>query len=349
MQKRVISIAILEDGKLLVSLPDNKTEYIQPPIQVDTLIGVDVLEISGKNNAREHIDITATDINGVLAPWANFAALETAVRNMAKDANQLYFGGGSASGGATELKQDDQIALATKISQQLEVGGPLTFIDLTNSQGTGWPGFPFDVDLIQWNDGTTTVGGAIAPTTVNDANELIALFNANIPNNQMEFRDTTSVYLVAGTDSVPTAGYVNIQTTTPDALFYQQGFWGTDADTVPSSPKVTAEKLTNIVNGVSTTPNIVPYTTYSTAGTIDTIVQILPANPNRSKVAVSILNGTALIVKGVPGGSVRKGIPVSSFGTWFDSVGNDGRMYRGIISVINTANGLDFDFSVTEE
>ena len=99
-QKRATSVEVLEDGKILVKMPNNKTEYIQPPIQVDTLDNIEVLEVSGLNQVRVHIDTTITEIDNV-AFAGTFEQLETSIRGIAKDSNALLYAGGASGGGGT--------------------------------------------------------------------------------------------------------------------------------------------------------------------------------------------------------------------------------------------------------
>ena len=131
-QKRAISVEVLEDGKILVKMPNNKTEYIQPPIQVDTLDNIEVLEVAGLNKVLVHIDTTITEIDNV--PFAGtLEQLETSIRGIAKDSNALLYAGG-ASGGGGGASDVNVLTNATDFSTETTQLLVKTGIDDVNSE-----------------------------------------------------------------------------------------------------------------------------------------------------------------------------------------------------------------------
>lgn len=104
------SIDLLVDGKLSVFLTGGNSEgkkiYLQPPIVVDTLDANSLLTVRDVNNDTCTVDVDKLkEIDGV--PFVgDFAALETAIRELAKASNSVNYAGGGASGGASEAKQD---------------------------------------------------------------------------------------------------------------------------------------------------------------------------------------------------------------------------------------------------
>lgn len=348
-----------QDDLFLLYLDNGQDARLFPPMRIEE--DANFLKVWGRDN--KIISISKVGFE-VIINGTTYNDVEQATAQIAVEIGKIvtrYSGGGGGgvddvnlvSDGVGINKEATQLlvlAEAEEINSNLQAPQIFTYFDLAVSLGTPWPGFPFTVNQIDWNDGTTAVGGAITPTLVNNLAELVALFNSTIPNNQLEERSGTTVYLKPGTEGVPTAGgaFVNIQTTTPDILFYPKGNWATEPEPNPSSPKISAEKLCNIVDGQDTTPTITTLL-YPGGGTMNNSITMSAANANRNKIAITITGADAWIKKQVSGGSVREGILVKAGGTYFDSRDSAGYIYRGEWSIINVANGETPTFNVTEE
>ena len=89
------SITVLEDGKLSAFTGAVET-YLQPQIEVNTKDNLNQLLIKDKYNNSVLCDTTITSINGV-AFSGSFADLETQIRELAKQANELHSGQGGAN------------------------------------------------------------------------------------------------------------------------------------------------------------------------------------------------------------------------------------------------------------
>ena len=89
------SITVLEDGKLSAFTGAVET-YLQPEIIVDTKDSLSQLLIKDRYNNTVNCDTTITSINGV-AFSGSFADLETQIRDLAKQANELFSGQGGAN------------------------------------------------------------------------------------------------------------------------------------------------------------------------------------------------------------------------------------------------------------
>jgi len=91
------TIDILADGKLSAFTGTEET-YLQPEIIIDTLDDLQQLLIKDQFGNYVKVDTTITSIKGV--PFAGtFAALETAIRDLALESNGLYNGGTGGGGG----------------------------------------------------------------------------------------------------------------------------------------------------------------------------------------------------------------------------------------------------------
>tara|TARA_B100000965_G_scaffold171289_1_gene143032 strand:+ start:15756 stop:16265 length:510 start_codon:yes stop_codon:yes gene_type:complete len=89
------SITILQDGKLSAFTGAIET-YLQPKIEVDTKDNLNQLLIKDKYNNSVLCNTTITSINGVSFS-GSFADLETQIRELAKQANELNSGQGGAN------------------------------------------------------------------------------------------------------------------------------------------------------------------------------------------------------------------------------------------------------------
>jgi len=140
--KTVNSINILEDGKLVAELSDNSLYYLQPAIVVNTYLNNEKIRIEGLPSEFLDVDISIDEIDGV-AFAGDFGALDTAIRELAKKSNTLFFGGGTGgvipnplpisatslplpTGASTAANQALQITQETAINTNLALLAKLT-------------------------------------------------------------------------------------------------------------------------------------------------------------------------------------------------------------------------------
>jgi len=89
------TIIVLEDGKISAFTGAVET-YLQPEIIVDTKDNLNQLLIKDRYNNTVSCDATITSINGVTFS-GTFTDLETQIRELAKQANELFSGQGGAN------------------------------------------------------------------------------------------------------------------------------------------------------------------------------------------------------------------------------------------------------------
>ena len=335
-QKRALSIEILEDGKLLARMPNNKIEYIQPPIQVDALDNIDVLEVSGEDQIRVHIDTTINEIDNV--PFSGtFDQLETEIRNLAKASNSLLYSGGQ------QASEDGGV---DKIIEQLSERSEVSYFDLSTSTISPFASFPITVNNVEWNDGVSpAVSVAVAPTVVNDTTELASIFNANIPDNVLEARDASSVFIKAGTQAVPTDvnAYIQFTAESPFAiLFYSNGFspWMTEQDEINSEVNNIKDKVCEFVDGTALLVTRVGKTTYTPTVANNAIVIDL-VDAQRESIIIQIYDFDVWIRlrPSTSGSSTRNGVFVPAGSSFKLDPLENGKKYLGEISLINAIDG----------
>lgn len=248
------TISILEDGKLSIVLKSGKKIYIQPMLVVDTLDELSRLVVRGQDANNVTVDTTVSEVDGI-AFSGDFAALEIALRDIAKKSNGLFNGFDReavpvlAADASTKTEQDI-------IIEQLGIRGNVTYLDMNLSAGTGFGGFPITIDNLEWGNGTTPPGThayPITPTIVNSTIELAALWNANVVENLLESKDATTLYIKEGTEPIPTNanGLVQVKTTAPPfgQLIYLKSFsWSEEVNPVISAPQSIQEKVETLKN-----------------------------------------------------------------------------------------------------
>jgi len=371
------TITVLEDGKLSVFLNSGQEVYIQPPLVVDTLDNIDELIIRGEDKNNAKVDTTVSELDGV--PFAGtFEDLETALRELAKKGNGLFSGASGGGGGlppdaATETKQDVQIdqldevlsnqdeqtVFQEKITEQLAVRGVNTYIDLSLSASTPWAGFPVTINEFQWNDGTFFPANTypITPTEVNDTTELADLWNANVPDNLLEARDSNTLYIKEGSAPIPTDnnGLIQFSTSVPAFgvfPYIKVAAWSEEPDAVESSVNKIENKVTQLADGgeslVSTENGIATYNNPTNIA-----ITLVPAAVKRENVFIQCHSGSLWIrlkpaattpneregiyLKAIDGVPAHANIPTLS----------NGQKYTGEISLINAVDGEEPTYSIS--
>lgn len=391
-QKRATSVEVLEDGKILVKMPNNKTEYIQPPIQVDTLDNIEVLEVSGLNQVRVHIDTTITEIDNV-AFAGTFEQLETSIRGIAKDSNALLYAGGASGGGgtsdvnvltnatdfSTETTQllvktgvDDvnsELDLQTieleSIDDRLRKKGLVDvdryFLDF-NSPDPGFQPTSFPVtlagDLQIVADGNSTLypeSGVYA--TMQDLADYWNSIQSDltfqektasqmwvIPNNLSIWGDASADFINFFASPVPGFKRFTVQ-------FLSQAP-RQEQEPANSNLDCILEKVCEITELVDTADSttVGDLTTYS-PGVADNAENIVASNPLRQAMYIQIEGGDAWIrlLDETIDPTSRKGFLVPDGGLLKIEPKVNGRIYKGVVSVINISNGSTFNYSVTQE
>ena len=391
-QKRAISVEVLEDGKILVKMPNNKTEYIQPPIQVDTLDNIEVLEVSGLNQVRVHIDTTITEIDNV-AFAGTFEQLETSIRGIAKDSNALLYAGGASGGGgtsdvnvltnatdfSTETTQllvktgvDDvnsELDLQTieleSIDDRLRKKGLVDvdryFLDF-NSPDPGFQPTSFPVtlagDLQIVADGNSTLypeSGVYA--TMQDLADYWNSIQSDltfqektasqmwvIPNNLSIWGDASADFINFFASPVPGFKRFTVQ-------FLSQAP-RQEQEPANSNLDCILEKVCEITELVDTADSttVGDLTAYS-PGVADNAENIVASNPLRQAMYIQIEGGDAWIrlLDETIDPTSRKGFLVPDGGLLKIEPKVNGRIYKGVVSVINISNGSTFNYSVTQE
>ena len=391
-QKRATSVEVLEDGKILVKMPNNKTEYIQPPIQVDTLDNIEVLEVSGLNQVRVHIDTTITEIDNV-AFAGTFEQLETSIRGIAKDSNALLYAGGASGGGgtsdvnvltnatdfSTETTQllvktgvDDvnsELDLQTieleSIDDRLRKKGLVDvdryFLDF-NSPDPGFQPTSFPVtlagDLQIVADGNSTLypeSGVYA--TMQDLADYWNSIQSDltfqektasqmwvIPNNLSIWGDASADFINFFASPVPGFKRFTVQ-------FLSQAP-RQEQEPANSNLDCILEKVCEITELVDTADSttVGDLTAYS-PGVADNAENIVASNPLRQAIYIQIEGGDAWIrlLDETIDPTSRKGFLVPDGGLLKIEPKVNGRIYKGVVSVINISNGSTFNYSVTQE
>lgn len=391
-QKRATSVEVLEDGKILVKMPNNKTEYIQPPIQVDTLDNIEVLEVSGLNQVRVHIDTTITEIDNV-AFAGTFEQLETSIRGIAKDSNALLYAGGASGGGgtsdvnvltnatdfSTETTQllvktgvDDvnsELDLQTieleSIDDRLRKKGLVDvdryFLDF-NSPDPGFQPTSFPVtlagDLQIVADGNSTLypeSGVYA--TMQDLADYWNSIQSDltfqektasqmwvIPNNLSIWGDASADFINFFASPVPGFKRFTVQ-------FLSQAP-RQEQEPANSNLDCILEKVCEITELVDTADSttVGDLTAYS-PGVADNAENIVASNPLRQAIYIQIEGGDAWIrlLDETIDPTSRKGFLVPDGGLLKIEPKINGRIYKGVVSVINISNGSTFNYSVTQE
>lgn len=244
------------------------------------------------------------------------------------------------------------VSIATqKITEQLETRQELTYVDLTLSSGTPWVGFPLTVTQVNWTDGVSpAVSINISATVVNDTAELAAVFNANIPNNQLSVRDATSVFILAGTVDIPTSLAASIGfDAAPNVLTYPKpSSWNTELDAEKSSVNLIEEKVTQLADGgESLIAEEFPILGIASGNNAQSIAV---ADNSRENIFIQVHTLSAWVrlksESSVPAN--REGYLIKAGGDINISTLANGQKYLGAVSIINAVDGEvpTYSFSV---
>jgi hypothetical protein len=242
-----------------------------------------------------------------------------------------------------------------KIVEQLSERELVNFIDLTNSQASPWGGFPMTVNEFQWSDGTffPPTGYPIAPAVVvNNVQELVNLWNANVLDNKLSVRDATSVFILPGSAPVPTDINANISIVADAPIFtlsyIKTSSWGTEPDAENSAVNNIEDKVTQLADGgetlVSSENGIA---TYNVPG--NTAIVLVTEENKRENVFLQC-HSLSLWVRLKPAASVpnnREGYLVKAGGDINISTLGNGQKYFGEISLINAADGEQPTYSLS--
>ncbi len=204
------SIVALEDGKLLVTLSNGKTEYLQPSIVVDSLVGISIVEVRGKDKNQVDVKTSINSIDGV--PFSGtYAQLETSLRNLAKKANGLYNGGVGGGGGgdvniisnttdfSTATKQDEAKAEAEETNDKLSIKY-CTFFNFSQSFGIPFPGYPMTITQFEWKN--LLFQYPVPNVVVNNDQEVADLWNTYVFENSITVNGTNEFCVWDGTESI---------------------------------------------------------------------------------------------------------------------------------------------------
>jgi len=285
------------------------------------------------------------DINGV-----TYEDIDAAMAQLAIEigcVNSSRTGGSSAD--ITDIAED-----LDKIVEQLSERSTVEYIDLTNSQGSPWGGFPMTVNQFDWSDGTffPPNGYPITPTIVNDVQELVDLWNANVLDNKLEVRNATSVFIVPRSAPVPTDnnGYIQIVAAAPifTLAYIKVASWGQEPDAENSAVNNIDDKVTQLADGgenLDSDENGIA--TYNEPTNI--AIALVPAEEKRESVFVQC-HSLALWIRLKPAATVpnnREGYKIEAGGSFNLSAFANGQKYTGEISLINAADGEQPNYSIS--
>lgn len=258
----------------------------------------------------------------------------------------------------------DAVTQLNKIVEQLSQRETLAYIDLNNNTAGGFPVnpdienlFPFTVATITWQKSNLDVPVNVnfAPEqTVNNMQELADLWNANIAENQLTVRDSTSLYINEGTEPVPVDGSANISFILNSfgayLFFVKQTNWGEEQDAPDSSVNGIEKKICEFVDGQDMSVSRVPKAAYS-PGVPNNAILIDPIDVNRELIIVSVYGNKAWLRLQADNSapSLRDRDFLLQDGDSF-AVGvlENGRNYYGAISLINFADGEALDYSIVK-
>lgn len=251
-------------------------------------------------------------------------------------------------------KESEQIVFLDDINSQLKQREDLDYLDLTLSASTPWAGFPVTINEFQWNDGTFFPANTypITPTVVNNSAELATLWNANVPDNKLESRDATTLYIKEGSAPVPTDnnGLVQFSTTVPAFgvfPYIRVAAWSQEPDAAESSINVIENKITQLADGGPTSLVVEEFgiSTYTAA---NIAVTLAIANPKRENVIVQVHSSTLWIrlKPAATSPSNREGRLIKIDKDFDLKTYANGLKYTGEISMINAVDAEQPTYSL---
>lgn len=343
------------DCGFLNFLNDGKEDKIYPPLRMYKdkhflfVDGKDSQKISvSRNNFKVLIDGTL---------YNNLSDAETVLNTAIECVNKAAEGGTIDPDAARKMQQILQIEEAKTTNDLLSEKERGAYVFLSDVESRVTPAFPFDVTVFTFS-GTASGQGlesAAVSLTINNMDEFVLNWNANISSVTIEKRTDTSFYILPGTKLVPD--------TMPDNIAFNDGFllsrvyrvnvfsdWYLQKNGSKSNVDVTNEKLGQLVSDNKIHPLIV--------ATSDPVIisgnvaePAILSNPNRKSATIYVEGGDLWIrpMTQFDDPTARKGIRKIQDGGGFDlSPNSQNGFYLGTWSVINAVDGETPTFYTTE-